>query len=155
MGTPFIFGKIATEKNFTDREKETADLVQNFMSLINTIIISPRRWGKSSLVDKEAAKLAMAQDCNLRICHIDLFNIRSEEHFYSLLAQKVIAATSTKWEEAIESAKSFFSHLVPKISIGTDPTNEVSIDFDWEEEVKRNPDVESSNLAEKIARRRG
>ena len=66
METPFIFGKIATEKNFTDREKETADLVQNFTSLINTIIISPRRWGKSSLVNK-AAKLAMAQDSNLRI----------------------------------------------------------------------------------------
>ena len=99
METPFIFGKIATNKNFTDREKETANLVQNFMSLINTIIISPRRWGKSSLVNK-AAKLAMAQESNLRICHIDLFNVRSEEHFYSLLAQKVIAATSTKWEEA-------------------------------------------------------
>ena len=98
METPFIFGKIATEKNFTDREKETADLVQNFTSLINTIIISPRRWGKSSLVNK-AAKLAMAQESNLRICHIDLFNVRNEEHFYSLLAQKVIAATSTKWEE--------------------------------------------------------
>ena len=27
METPFIFGKIATEKNFTDRENETADLV--------------------------------------------------------------------------------------------------------------------------------
>ena len=98
METPFIFGKIATEKNFTNREKETANLVQNFMSLINTIIISPRRWGKSSLVNK-AAKLAMAQESNLRICHIDLFNVRNEEHFYSLLAQKVIAATSTKWEE--------------------------------------------------------
>ena len=88
METPFIFGKIATEKNFTDREKETADLVQNFTSLINTIIISPRRWGKSSLVNK-AAKLAMAQDSNLRICHIDLFNVRNEEHFYSLLPQSV------------------------------------------------------------------
>ena len=110
METPFIFGKIATEKNFTDREKETSDLVQNFTSLINTIIISPRRWGKSSLVNK-AAKLAMAQDSNLRICHIDLFNVRSEEHFYSQLAQKVIAVTSTKWEEAIESGgdpKDFF-----------------------------------------------
>ena len=88
METPFIFGKIATEKNFTDREKETADLVQNFTSLINTIIISPRRWGKSSLVNK-AAKLAMAQDSNLRICHIDLFNVRSEEkghccHFHKM-----------------------------------------------------------------------
>ncbi|MBQ2886709.1 MAG: ATP-binding protein, partial [Alphaproteobacteria bacterium] len=152
METPFIFGKIATEKNFTDREMETANLVQNFTSLINTIIISPRRWGKSSLVNK-AAKLAMEQDNNLRICHIDLFNVRNEEHFYSLLAQKVIAATSTKWEEAVENAKSFFSHLVPKISIGTDPTNEVSIDFDWDD-VKRNPD-EVLDLAEKIAQKKG
>ena len=152
METPFIFGKIATEKNFTDREKETADLIRNFTSLINTIIISPRRWGKSSLVNK-AAKLAMNQDSRLRICHIDLFNVRDEEHFYSLLAQKVISATSTKWEEAVASAKSMFSHLVPKISIGSDPTNEVSIDFDWET-VKQNPD-EVLDFAEKIAQKKG
>ncbi len=152
METPFIFGKIATEKNFTDREQETATLVQNFTSLINTIIISPRRWGKSSLVNK-AAKLAMEQDSNLRICHIDLFNVRNEEHFYSLLAQKVISATSSKWEEAIESTKKFFSRLVPKISIGTNPTNEVSIDFDWED-IKQNPD-EVLDLAEKIAKEKG
>ena len=98
MDVPFIYGKTAIGKDFCDREKETTYLVQNFTSLTNTIIISPRGWGKSSLVNK-AAKLAMAQDSNLRICHIDLFNVRSEEHFYSLLAQKVIAATSTKWEE--------------------------------------------------------
>ena len=152
METPFIFGKIATEKNFTDRETETACLFQNFTSLINTIIISPRRWGKSSLVNK-AAKLAMMQDSRLRICQIDLFNVRNEEHFYSLLAQKVITATSSKWEEAIESAKNFFSQLVPKISIGADPTNEVSIDFDWES-VKQNPD-EVLDLAEKIAEKKG
>ena len=152
METPFVFGKIATEKNFTDREVETACLIQNFTSLINTIIISPRRWGKSSLVNK-AAKLAMEQDDRLRICHIDLFNVRNEEHFYSLLAKKVIAATSTKWDEAVENAKTFFTHLVPKISIGTDPTNEISIDFDWEA-VKHNPD-EVLDLAEKIAQQRG
>lgn len=152
METPFIFGKIATEKNFTDREVETSNLIQSFTSLINTIIISPRRWGKSSLVNK-ASKLAMEQDSKLRICHIDLFNVRSEEHFYSLLAQKVIAATSSKWEDAIENAKCFLSHLVPKISIGTDPTNEISIDFDWEME-KHNID-EVLDLAEKIAQKKG
>lgn len=151
METPFIFGKIATDKNFTDRETETSCLIQNFTSLINTIIISPRRWGKSSLVNK-AAKLAMEQESKLRVCNIDLFNVRNEEHFYSLLAQKVIAATSSKWEEAVESAKSFFSHLVPKISIGTDPGNEVSIDFD-RDTVKHIPD-EILDLAERIAKKK-
>ena len=95
----------------------------------------------------------MEKDSKLRVCQMDLFNVRNEEHFYSLLAQKVIAAASSKWEKAIENAKKFFSRLVPKISIGTDPTNEVSIDFDWEE-VKHNPD-EVLDLAEKIAREKG
>ena len=152
MKTPFTYGKIATDNNFTDREAETTNLVWNFVSLSNSIIIAPRGWGENSLVNK-AAKLAMEQDSKLRICHIDLFNVCNEEHFYSLLAQKVIAATSTKWEEAVESAKSFFSHLVPKISIGSDPTNEVSIDFDWDT-VKQNPD-EVLDLAEKIAKKKG
>ena len=95
----------------------------------------------------------MEKDSKLRVCQMDLFNVRNEEHFYSLLAQKVIAAASSKWEKAIENAKKFFSRLVPKISIGTDPTNEVSIDFDWEE-VKHNPD-EVLDLAETIAREKG
>lgn len=52
MDTPFVYGRIAENKNFTDREEETRLLMQNFNNLINTIIISPRRWGKTSLVNK-------------------------------------------------------------------------------------------------------
>lgn len=152
METPFVFGKIATDKNFTDREQETAILVEHFKSLINTIIISPRRWGKSSLVNK-ASKLAMEQDNKLIICHIDLFNVRDEEHFYSLLAQKVISATSSKWDETVDLIRRFFSRLSPKITIGTDPMNEVSVDFEMKDVVK-NPD-EVLDLAEKIAKMKG
>jgi hypothetical protein len=153
MKTPFVFGKIATDENFTDRKKETAELVQSFSSLINTIIISPRRWGKSSLVNK-AAQIAMQQEPALRVVQLDLFNVRNEEYFYIILAQRVLKATSTKWEEFVDNAKSCFKHLVPKISIGgIYPGDDVSIDFDWEE-VKRNPD-EILDLAERIAEKKG
>ena len=152
MDTPFIFGKIATEKNFTDREQETINLVSNFKSLINTIIISPRRWGKSSLVHK-AATIARTENPSLRICTLDLFNVRNEENFYTLLAQTVIKAKSSRWEEAVDNAKRFFSRIVPKLIIGNDPMNEVSLDFDWDE-VKRNPD-EILDLAENIAKAKG
>ena len=67
MEAPFIFGKIATDEIFTDRQQETAHLVNNFESLINTIIISPRRWGKNSLVHK-AATIAQNEDKRLKIC---------------------------------------------------------------------------------------
>lgn len=152
MEAPFIFGRIATDENFTDREKETEHLVNNFESLINTVIISPRRWGKSSLVHR-AADIAMRADKNIRICTIDLFNVKTEEQFYTVLAQKLIQGTSSRWEEAVENAKKFFSRLVPKISVGAGPGSEISIDFDWEE-MKSNPD-EILDLSERIADAKG
>ena len=42
MEAPFIYGRIVTDENFIDREVETTNLVWNFVSLSNTIIISPR-----------------------------------------------------------------------------------------------------------------
>lgn len=152
MEAPFIFGRIATDENFTDREKETEHLVNNFESLINTVIISPRRWGKSSLVHR-AADIAMRADKNIRICTIDLFNVKTEEQFYTVLAQTLIQGTSSRWEEAVENAKKFFSRLVPKISVGAGPGSEISIDFDWEE-MKSNPD-EILDLSERIAEAKG
>ena len=50
MEAPFVYGRIADDLNFTDRKNEVALLTQNFKNLINTVIISPRRWGKTSLV---------------------------------------------------------------------------------------------------------
>jgi len=44
---PFLFGRMVAGNTFTDREKETRRLVANFRNGINTVLISPRRWGKS------------------------------------------------------------------------------------------------------------
>jgi uncharacterized protein len=148
MDTPFVFGKIAKSENFTDREKETALLVTNFSSLINTIIISPRRWGKSSLVSK-AAEMALSEKGSLRICRVDLFNVRNEEEFYKLLAISVLKSASSRWEEAVDSARRLFRQIIPKIVLSSDPQNEFSLDFNWKE-LRQNPD-EVLDLAEKIA----
>ncbi|MCF6270750.1 MAG: AAA-like domain-containing protein [Melioribacteraceae bacterium] len=52
MNSPFIYGSVVSTKSFTNREKDSAKLTSNLISGINTMIISPRRWGKSSLVAK-------------------------------------------------------------------------------------------------------
>ena len=152
MDAPFIFGKIATDDNFTDREQETAHLVGNFKSLINTILISPRRWGKSSLVNK-ASELELKSDKRLRICHVDLFNVRNEEHFYQLLAQAVIKATSSRLEEAVENTRKFLSQLIPRITVGNEIAGDINLAFDWDE-LKRSPD-EVLDLAENITSAKG
>jgi len=152
MKTPFVFGKIASGTEFTDRDRETALLVQNFGALVNTVIISPRRWGKSSLVAK-AAETAGRHDPSLRFCHIDLFNVRSEEEFYRQLAETVIRSTMPRWQEALEHLGKFLTGLAPKISLSPEPGTELTLDLDWSE-VRKNPN-EIIDLPERIAAAKG
>ena len=148
METPFVFGKIATDQNFTDRRVETERLLQNFRSLTNTIIISPRRWGKSSLVIHAAKQLLMSEE-NVKLCMIDLFNVREEEEFYTLLAKEVLTSVSSKWEEIAVNAKIFLARLIPRISFTADVESELSFGIGLEE-LKRNPD-DILDLAEALA----
>ena len=152
MDIPFIFGKIATGANFTDREEETKHLEDNINYCINTIIISPRRWGKSSLVYK-AATLATRRNPQLRVCYIDLLNVLDVEEFYVAYAKALIKCTSSKWEEFVSNAKKFLASLTPKISISALPGEEISLTLDMER-VRLNPD-EILNLPEKIAEEKG
>lgn len=75
---PFVFGVAASGDNFTDRENETTRLLMNFRSGVNTILISPRRWGKTSLVRK-VCRLAQSEE--LKIVYLDIFSCRSDDDF--------------------------------------------------------------------------
>lgn len=149
MSLPFKYGKVVEDAYFINRQKEIAHLQQNFLSGINTIIISPRRWGKSSLV-KKATKEFAPKHKNFRFVYLDMFNIRTESEFYHAFTTEIINATYTKWEDFLKNAKNFFSQLVPKLSIGIEPMNEFSIGLDWEE-VQKKP-TEILNLPEKISK---
>ena len=147
METPFVFGKIVSDENFTDRKAETARLVSNFSSSVNSILISPRRWGKSSLVAK-AAEISSGKNKNIRFCFIDLNNVRTEEQFYQQLATKVLNASATKTGILIENARKFFGKFIPNITISPDHATELKLGLDWKE-VKKEPD-DILDLAEKI-----
>lgn len=97
----------------------------------------------------KAAQIASTDNPSLRVCYIDLYNVRSEEEFYQLLAQEIIRISSTKYEEMMESIKKFLGQLFPKLSYSPDLNGEFSLSFDWNE-VKKNPN-NILNLAENIS----
>ena len=99
MESPFQFGTLATDQNFIDRVEDRAQLKQMLSLGINVTLISPRRWGKSSLVKKAMDELT-AERKDIRVCYLDGFSINSEEEFYSQFAAKVIACASGKVEKA-------------------------------------------------------
>ena len=146
MQSPFLFGKTVGAGGFANRTKDIQRLKANFSNNINTIIISPRRWGKSSLVKKVAASIAGRQT---KTVMIDMMGIRNEEGFYKAFAAAVIRATSGKAEEWITAAKQFLKNVSPKISIGSDPVQEIDISFEWKSAEKNYEEI--LNLPEKIA----
>ena len=147
---PFIFGKISQGIDFTDREKEVEKMKNNFISLTNTTILSPRRWGKTSLANK-VGNLVMSENKQIKVAFVDIFNVRSEKEFYYALVKAVFEATASKWEEMAENAKQFLYHLIPKISFSAD-SYEIAFGLEWEE-MKKNVD-DMLNLAEHIAKKK-
>lgn len=147
---PFVFGVRVEGDAFTDRREETERLKANFTYGVNTILISPRRMGKTSLVDKVCS---LVESDDIKIARIDAFGCRSENDFINAFATAVVRATSNKWEEWMENAKVFLSRFVPKISFGQDPLNDFSLSLEYN--ASNNTTEEVLKLPETIAQTKG
>ena len=149
--SPFQFGQIIAPIFFVNRETVLERFEMEVKSGLHQIIISPRRWGKSSFVRKAAAD--MQKDPNIAFCFIDLFLIRSEQEFFEHLVNAVIKCTHTKIDELKITLSKFLSKLSPKISLSPDPNNSFDIDFNWKPNETNM--LEALNLAENIAKKKG
>ena len=147
MDKPFNYGTLASGDYFTNREKETQRLINNFNLGINTVLISPRRWGKSSLVLK-AAQETIKKEKKIKIAFLDLFAVRTEEEFYNYYASTLIKAASSVWDEKIELMRKVFKTVIPKVNLSPDPTADIAFSLNWEE-IKKKPD-EILDLAENL-----
>lgn len=147
---PFVFGVRVEGNTFTDRKEETNRLKMNFLYGVNTILISPRRMGKTSLVEKVCS---LVESDTLKIAKIDAFGCRSENDFINAFATAVVRATSSRWEEWMENAKTFLSRFIPKISIGQDPLTDFSIALEYNRANTVTEDI--LQLPETIAKQKG
>lgn len=146
---PFKFGGVATtDEYFTDRVEETQRLVSNFENNINTILISPRRWGKTSLVKKAISEISSEK---IMVVFMDTFACRTENEFCNLFATAVLKQTSTKWEERVSNAKDFLARTSLRISMGNDPTADISFSIDLKNKERGLDEV--LELPERIAQK--
>lgn len=124
MERTFVYGMAVSGNNFTDRVKETKRIISNFENGINTILISPRRMGKTSLINKVCSSIDKPGIVTVRM---DVYNCRSEYDFYNTFCSEILRQTSSKIEQALEAIKEFLGRIAPKISISPDMTSEYSL----------------------------
>ena len=151
MEIPFVYGKIVADNDFTDREMETEKLVSNFLSLTNTAIISPRRWGKSSLVNN-AIRSISGRNNSVLFVKMNAFRCETPQDLYELFAKRTLEEVSSSAESLLSNAKEFISGLLPKLSI-SDPAGQYEMSFGID--LKNNPIGEDIlDLPQQIAKKR-
>lgn len=145
----FVYGKAVGGENFTDRKKETERLKTNFGAGVNSIIISPRRLGKTSLVKHV---MECIDDTNTLVVFMDIYRCRTEYDFLEMFASTIIASCTTKTEQAIELAKEMILSIKPSISFGW---GNAKVNLSLGIEKKSNPPEEILSLPERIAKKLG
>ncbi len=80
---PFKFGTVVDGEYFTDREDELAQIGSYLNSENHIIIISPRRFGKTSLIRK------LLRESERRHIYLDMQLVISEEDFAAQLLKRI------------------------------------------------------------------
>ena len=150
MSKPFIYGMSVEGNHFTDRELETQRLRLDFENGVNSILISPRRMGKTSLVRKV---MSLIDDKKVKVVYMDIYKCRTEYEFYEKFASTIIQSTATKVDKMLETAKEFIVSIVPKVTYSPDPSTEFALSLGINP--ASNTPEEILNLPERIALQRG
>lgn len=124
---PFQYGVIVDDSAFCNRKEEIAYLKNQIKNGYSTWLFSPRRFGKTSLVDKVFREMD-----NTSCIYIDLYNIKSKDDFCKRYS-KAIAEELFNWKADIKKLSKnlagAFRNLSPGISfdeLGT-PTFSLNI----------------------------
>ena len=111
---PFQYGVVVDDSAFCNRKEEIAYLTKQIINGYSTWLFSPRRFGKTSLVDKVFREMD-----NTSCIYIDLYNIKSKDDFCKRYS-KAIAEELFNWKDDIKKLSknlaNAFRNLSPRIS---------------------------------------
>src|SRR5206468_12377503 len=96
MENPFVYGEVVPAAAFVDRVAELERLVGDLAAAQKVFLISPRRYGKSSLIRRALA--AMSRRGALTV-EVTVSSFSSYVAFLEGYARAVVAA-ETRWDRA-------------------------------------------------------
>ncbi len=126
IANPFVIGKYVSDKYFCDREKETAFLAKQVENGRNVVLISPRRMGKTGLINHFFAQENISE--RYYTFFIDIYATTSLSEFVYLFGKAIyeqLKSKKTAWAER-------FFQIISSLRVGfkLDPhTGEPSFDI--------------------------
>ena len=150
MEQVFVFGKPVEDNCFTDREKDSARLAANFAGGINTFIVSPRRWGKTSLVKKVIRESGSDQ---LICVFADVFKAKTAAEFCEILGNAVLKQTASAFEEFLENARKFLGRINVGLNLSPESASPLKLQLGLNNEQQSIEDILA--LPERVAEKKG
>jgi AAA+ ATPase superfamily predicted ATPase len=115
MQNPFRFGSVVSGEDFADRRRELAELGRELASGQHVFLLSPRRYGKTSLI---LTLLGRLRAQGLLTAYVDVFRATTAAQLLELTAQTVLRGVESKPEKVLRLAVDLLGKLRPQV--GTD-----------------------------------
>jgi len=111
MQNPFVYGEVVPGEAFVDREAELERLVGDLSTTQKVFLISPRRYGKSSLIRQALATLNRRGALTVEV------TVSSYSSYLSFLEgyARALATVETRWERARSWLTSVMSSTRPEV----------------------------------------
>lgn len=116
---PFRYGAIARGEFFADRRSELRSLTDDVRGGQDVFIVSPRRLGKTSLVERAIEQLRKE---GMLAAYIDLLGSPTKAELADDLAQALYDGLFSRLDRALDRVRDFFANLrvSPRVTVGED-----------------------------------
>src|ERR1044071_3176218 len=118
MQNPFVYGEVVPASAFVDRVDELHRLVGDLAAAQKVFLISPRRYGKSSLIRRALA--AVARQGTLTV-EVTVSSFSSYVAFLEGYARALVAA-ETRWDRARNWLRDAVRSARAEVRYTPDPT---------------------------------
>lgn len=112
---PFLLSGYVSPEYFCDRARETSDLLEAVENGRNVTLLSPRRMGKTGLV--QHLFHALRREGKWTPIYVDVFAARDLSDFARRLASAVIGSMDSRMDRALAAASSFFRSFRPVVAV--------------------------------------
>ena len=125
MQNPFKCGTVVTGRDFVDRRRELEELSRELADGQHLFLLSPRRYGKTSLI---FTLLDSLRSRGTLVAYLDMFRTTTPRQLLELMAHTLLRAAESRPERVLRLALDLLGRLRPQV--GTNSTGEPTLSFD-------------------------
>jgi AAA+ ATPase superfamily predicted ATPase len=125
VDNPFRFGAVVTGSDFADRRREATELERELREGQHVFLLSPRRYGKTSLI---LTLLDRLRSQGMLVAYVDLFRTTTAVQLLELMAQTILRAAEARPEKLLRLAMELLGRLRPQV--GTDSAGRPTLSLD-------------------------